>query len=228
MKSLSPYLFVAVLALAAGCADPAADAPDAVVQEPAAEPAPAAEEVAAETYLLSKDSTIGFVGSKVTGSHDGGFESFTGSVSITDGTPEGSSVEVTIDMNSLWSDNDNLTGHLKSDDFFDVENHPTASFTSTEIAASAEGGHTLTGNLDLHGVTKQISFPATISVGEGGFTANAEFSINRMDFEIVYPGKPDDLIREEVLIKLDLRSAGYGAAGEGSEGSEEPEAEAAG
>ncbi len=227
MRSLPLYLLVALLALAAaGCADPAADAPDAVVEEPAAEPAPAAEEpVAADVYGLSEDSTIGFVGSKVTGSHEGGFKSFTGSVSLAGGTPEGSSVEVAIDTTSLWADNEKLAGHLQSPDFFDVAAHPTASFKSTEIVAAEGGGFTLTGNLDLHGVTKQISFPATIEVGEHGFSANAEFSINRMDFGIVYAGKADDLIREEVLIKLDLRSASGDDAGEGEA---EPEAEAAG
>lgn len=224
MRSLPLYLLFAVIAFAAaGCADPAADAPDAVVEEPAAEPAPAAEEPAADAdvYSLSEDSTIGFVGSKVTGSHEGGFKSFTGTVSVTGGTPEGSSVEVSIDTTSLWSDDERLTGHLKSADFFDVEQFPTASFTSTEIAAADGGGYTLTGNLDLHGVTKQISFPATIAVSEGGFTAQAEFSINRFDFGIVYAGKADDLIREEVLIKLDLRSA---SADGGEPAAEEPAA----
>ena len=230
MRSLPLTLLLALLALAAvGCADPAADAPDAVVEEPAAEPAPAEETMMADVYGLSKDSTIGFVGSKVTGSHEGGFESFSGTVSVTGGTPEGSSVEVTIDTTSLWSDSEKLTGHLKSADFFDVENHPTASFQSTEIAANDDGTHTLTGNLDLRGVAKQISFPANIEVADGGFSATAEFSINRMDFNIVYPGKTDDLIREEVLIKLDLKSAsddmggemeGDGMEGDGADGGE--------
>lgn len=219
MRSL-PLLFALFALATVGCADPAANAPDAVVEEPAATPAPAEEKMAATSYALSPDSKVDFVGSKVTGSHEGGFKSFTGSVSVTDGTPEGSSVAVTIDTTSLWSDNENLTGHLKSPDFFDVEAHPTASFTSTEIAAADEGGYTLTGNLDLHGVTKQISFPATIEVNDQGFSANAEFSINRMDFGIVYAGKADDLIREEVLIKLDLRSASEDAA------AGEPEADA--
>ncbi len=222
MRTSYLCLLFALLALTAGCADPAADAPDAVVEEPAAEPAPPAEEaVAADVYQLSEESTIGFVGSKVTGSHEGGFKSFTGTVSVAGGTPEGSSVEVNIDTTSLWSDNEKLTTHLKSADFFDVENHPTSSFKSTGIVAAEEGGYTLTGNLDLHGVTKQISFPATIDVGADGFTASAEFSINRFDFGIVYAGRADDLIREEVLIKLDLKSASNGG---GSEEAEQPEA----
>ena len=226
MKQYLSLLFIALLSFAAfGCANPADDAPDAVVQEPAAEPEPAPESAETAVYSLSADSTIGFVGAKVTGSHDGGFEKFTGTVAVAGGTAEGSSVEVTIDTTSLWSDNDQLTGHLKSADFFDVETYPTATFKSTEISSNEDGTYTLTGNLDLHGVTKQISFPADIEVVEAGFAATAEFSINRMDFEIVYPGRPDDLIRDEVLIKLDLRSEGMGeeAEGEGGEG----EAEAA-
>ncbi len=212
LKKFDVLLLCGLLLLAVGCANPADDAPDAVVNEPAVESAPTADEMAAaEVYALAADSTIGFVGAKVTGSHDGGFKTFEGTVSMTDGTPEGSSVEVTIDMNSMWSDAEKLTGHLKSPDFFNVEAFPTASFKSTEITTSTEGGYTLTGNLDLHGVTKQISFPANIEIGEHGFSATAEFSINRMDFEIKYPGKPDDLIRDEVLIKLDLRSAMHDA-----------------
>ena len=145
---------------------------------------------------------------------------------MTSDSPEGATVSVTIDANSLWSDDERLTGHLKSADLFDVENHPTASFNSTAIAANDDGTYTLTGNLDLHGVTKQISFPATISLSESGFTANAEFSIKRFDFGIEYPGKADDLIRDEVLIKLDLTSevadAGEAAPeGESTEGGEE-------
>ncbi len=227
MRTLPLYLLIALLALAAvGCADPAADAPDAVVQEPAAAPEPAAEDMAqTAVYGLSEDSTVGFVGSKVTGSHEGGFKSFTGKVSVTGATVAGASIEVTIDATSLWADDEDLTGHLKGAEFFDVATYPTASFTSTSIAANEDGTHTLTGNLDLHGVTKQISFPADVKISELGFRATAEFSINRMDFGIVYPGKTDDLIREEVLIKLDLGSAPYSDA---VMSTEEPEAEAAG
>ncbi len=218
MRSLPLCLLLALLAVVAiGCANPADDAPDAVVEEPAAAPAPAEETAAAAVYGLSEDSTIGFVGSKVTGSHEGGFKSFTGKVSVNGATAEESSVEVTIDTTSLWSDNEKLTGHLKSPDFFDVETYPAASFQSTEITANEDGKHTLTGNLDLHGVSKQISFPADVKVSELGFRATAEFSINRMDFGIIYPGKTDDLIREEVLIKFDLGSAPYGDAAEGTE-----------
>ena len=80
---------------------------------------------------------------------------------------------------------------------------PTATFRSTEIKKDGEG-HTITGDLTLHGVTKRISFPATVAVTGATLSANAEFSINRQDFGINYPGMRDDLIRDLVVIKLSL------------------------
>jgi polyisoprenoid-binding protein YceI len=195
---------IALLALGGpGCSNPAEDKPEARV-EPAVEAAPAAAE--GERYVLAEGSSITWVGSKVTGSHDGGFESFDGEVLLVDGDPALSRVNVVIDTTSIYSDHEKLTGHLKSADFFEVEVYPTASFNSTSIERTAEG-FTITGNLELHGVTKSISFPAGITVAEGSITAEAEFFILRNDFGIVYPGKPDDLIRDEVVIKLNLVAA---------------------
>ncbi len=190
------------------CADnPAADAPAAEVQEPAPATEPAPASATAASYEFAPESKVDFVGSKVTGSHDGGFERLDGAVTLSGSTPETATVNVTIDTTSLWSDAEKLTEHLKSADFFDVENHPTATFTSSSIASAADGGYTITGELTLRGVTKQISFPAQIELGADGFRAQAEFSIMRFDFGIEFKGAADNLIRDEVLIKLDLASA---------------------
>jgi len=62
----------------------------------------------------------------------------------------------------------------------------------------------VTGNLELHGVTKSITFPATITVQGDTVAVKAEFAINRKDFGIVYPGKPDDLIKDDVLLRLNI------------------------
>ena len=94
----------------------------------------------------------------------------------------------------------------------DVAKFPKASFASTSIKAGGEKGasHTVTGNLTLHGVTKSITFPATIKTTGTGIDADAEFAINRKDFGLVYAGKPDDLIRDDVVIKLTIRSRSKG------------------
>jgi polyisoprenoid-binding protein YceI len=192
-------LLLALLVL--GCANPADDKPEAAVSE--AEPVPAATEAGVPYAVDTAQSTLGFVGSKITGSHEGGFNEFGGTIEVVNGDPTASSVKVQIDATSMWADDDRLTKHLKSPDFFDVENLPEASFESTSIEA-AEAGYTVTGNLTLHGVTKSISFPAQIEIAPDRVTAQAEFFVKRFDFEIVYPGKPDDLIRDEVVIKFDL------------------------
>ncbi len=118
-------------------------------------------------------------------------------------------MSVDIDTDSLFSpDGDRLVGHLKSADFFDVAKFPKASFVSTEVKKGGDKGasHTVTGNLTLHGVTKGVSFPANVRTTAGGVDVDAEFAINRKDFGLVYAGKPDDLIRDDVVIRLTIRS----------------------
>jgi polyisoprenoid-binding protein YceI len=151
-------------------------------------------------------SRVEWTGAKITGKHDGTFEAFTGAVNLVDGAPEKSSVTVEIDTSTLKTDPQQLTDHLKSKDFFDVAKFPKAKFTSTAVKAGGEKGatHTITGNLELHGVTKGITFPATIKVEGDDVKVNAEFVINRKDFSLVYPGKPNDLIKDDVAIKLTI------------------------
>lgn len=210
MKRLMLPILSGLLVVAIGCANPADDAPEAVVQEPATAPdtttPPAAATMEATTYTFTDDSKIEFVGSKVTGSHDGGFEEFEGTVRVNGEDLTTTRVDVTIDTTSVWSDNEQLTGHLKSDDFFGVETYPTATFETTAVSDNGDGTYTVTGNLELHGVTKQISFPAEIDLDGDSLSTKAEFSLKRFDFDIEYPGKADDLIRDEVLVKLDLEA----------------------
>ena len=197
-------LFLCLLALAAfGCADPTTDKPKAEVEAPAPTPEPVAGGV---VLPLAEGTTLGFVGSKVTGSHDGGFKTFTATVDPADGKVEGGSVSVEIDVDSMFTDSEKLTGHLKGPDFFGAEANPKATFQSSEIKAGGSEGytHTVVGNLALHGVTKKITFPANIEMDSGTVKVKSEFSINRKDFEMGYAGMPDDLIRDEVVIKLDL------------------------
>lgn len=155
------------------------------------------------------NSKIEFVGAKVTGQHAGGFKSYTGSVGMKDGKV--ASTNFTIDMDSTYSDSEKLTKHLKAPDFFDIEKFPKANFTSTKIEEKAgpEGAtHSVTGTFDFHGVKKELTFPATITVQDKAAALNAKFTIKRMDWGVAYKGKADDLIKDEVLIKLDLKFPG--------------------
>ncbi|MGB5192471.1 MAG: YceI family protein [Polyangiales bacterium] len=198
------FIIAATVFLVIGCKDPGADVTAAKVEAPTGEE-PATAPADAKTTSLAinpSNSKVEFVGAKVTASHPGGFTDFSGEVDLGDPI-EQSRINLTIQTASLYADKEKLTKHLKSPDFFDVEKFPTATFQSTEIRKEADG-HTITGDLTLHGVTKRISFPATIESSDSQVSANAEFSINRKDFEINYPGMQDDLIRDLVVIKLSL------------------------
>ena len=166
--------------------------------------APAAGAV---NYAFSNEgSKVEFVGAKVSAKHEGSFAAFRGSIALLDGDPTKSTVTAEIDIASLTIEPAKLAGHLKTPDFFDAAKFPKAKFTSTAIKAGGENGatHTVTGNLELHGVTKAITFPAKIKVEGEQVSVDAEFAINRKDFGIVYAGMADDLIKDDVLIKLAL------------------------
>lgn len=217
-------ILLAILSLSvflAACEDPAANKPKATTSEPsinkpanagntsntgntATVPAAKGEALA----ITAASSSVLFVGSKVTGKHEGGFKVFTGTIDLVNGKPEESSVSVDIDASTIFSDDPKLTEHLKSPDFFDVAKFPKATFKSTKIAvgATAPETHTVTGDLELHGQTKSITFPATITVADDSVTVKAGFRINRKDFGIVYTGPTDNLIRDDVALTLDIKA----------------------
>jgi len=153
-------------------------------------------------------SKVSFVGSKLIGKHDGGFAKFDGSIELSGGMPEEGQVRINIDTASIFTDTEKLTGHLKSADFFDVEKFPKASFVSKNIRPSKEEGstHIVTGELELHGVRKTIFFPATIRITAGEVVATSHFSINRKDFGLNYPGMPDNLIKDDVVIGFEVHA----------------------
>lgn len=205
-KQLSVIVLFVVALVAFACADPASDKPKATVAE--AQPQSSTQKPAAvETLVVSPDnSKIEFVASKVTRSHQGSFKQFTGKIELVPNNIPESRVSIDIDTASVETDDPQLTGHLKTPDFFDVAKNPKATFESTKIEPGNSGSnYTITGNFDLHGVKKSISFPANIQVTADSAAVDAEFAINRKDFGIVYAGKADDLIRDAVVIKLNLR-----------------------
>ena len=200
---------IALAAVSSACANSGAETPKALTSAAAAPPARPAVEAASETLSLTPENTrIAFVGSKLTGREGGRFEKFMGTVHLVEGSPERSRVEISIDMGSVATDSTMLAEHLRSPDFFDTSRFPKATFVSTDVKPGGEKGatHTIRGNLDLHGVTKSIRFPATVAVSADTAALDAEFAINRKDFGILYAGRTNDLIRDDVVLKLSVRA----------------------
>jgi len=192
------------------CADPAANKTRAVTSNTNSSTPTVRQTKGENVPVTPETSKVEFTGSKVTGKHDGGFKDFSGSIDLVNNKPEESQVAVDIVMTSVFTDADGLTKHLQSGDFFEVDKFPKASFTSTKIVADTAKGadnYTVTGDLDLHGQKKSITFPAKIVVSPADVAIDAEFAINRKDFGIVYAGKADDLIRDDVVIRLNLKAS---------------------
>ncbi|MHC4908353.1 MAG: YceI family protein [Planctomycetota bacterium] len=133
----------------------------------------------------------------------GRFNKVSGSYTVDQGDPNGSSVELTIPTASVDTNSEGRDGHLKNPDFFDVEKHPEMTFKSTAIEALDETTFKVTGDLTLLGVTKSVSGTvewygeAQTRMGyRSGFEATFEF--NRSDFgmmKYVAEGALGDTIR---------------------------------
>lgn len=134
-------------------------------------------------------STIGWKGYKPTGSHEGTISLKSGTIELDKDQVTGGTF--TVDMSSI-KDIDasaRLEGHLKSKDFFEVEAFPTSNFIITNVKAE-EGKSLVSGKITIKGITKEISFPATIVVTDSKVTLKSEtIKINRADFNIKYKSK---------------------------------------
>lgn len=103
-----------------------------------------------------------------------GFSNITGRFDATEGTltydpadPAASSIEVTVQIDSVTTGVPVLDGELKAADYLDVASFPVATFKSTKAEAAGEGKLNLTGDLTIHGVTLPASFAVTVNkVGE--------------------------------------------------------------
>jgi polyisoprenoid-binding protein YceI len=105
-----------------------------------------------------------------------------------------------------------LEGHLKADDFFGVEKFPTANFVITKVTpAAAAGKLTVSGNLTIKGITKPISFPATLAVKGNSLSAVAKgVKVDRTKYDIRYGSKSffdsigDKAIDDEFTLDITL------------------------
>lgn len=158
-----------------------------------------ADAAAAEHKLTGENTKIEFEGTKKDGKHSGNFPKLSGSFDLGEDVSK-SKISLTIDMDALTSDNPMLTAHLKNVDFFETKKYPEAKFVSKSIKSDKEA-FIVTGDLTMHGKTKQVSFPAKIAKTGGAATLSSEFSINRSDWGITYgEGKIDEAVKLTVHV----------------------------
>lgn len=223
------YPAVLLLLMIVACTN-APDAEKAKTSE-AKEVSDAAGEALAVDTTASK---IEWVATKVSGYHTGTVNIKSGELNVNDGKVTGGNF--VLDMTSMVvsgpssvdeKSNTKLLTHLKSPDFFEVAAHPIATFVITAVnpfsgtvkdTADArqesiskykvpDPTHTISGNLTIKGITKNIEFPASVIVGENSANAIAKFNVDRRQWNIVYPGQPDDLIRNDIHFGISLKAA---------------------
>lgn len=185
-------------------------------------PAPAATPTAVEAApakgaLFNVDlekSELKWNASKVVGEHNGTIKLASGQMTVDKSKVTGGTF--VIDMASLQcTDNAKVGAHLRNDEFFAVDKHPTATFVikSLKPIAKAEAGkpnYTVEGDLTIKGITNPTSFPAVITVKNGVAAAKADVTINRIKYDIRYRSSSffenlgDKAINDEFSVALNV------------------------
>ena len=145
----------------------------------------------------------------------GQFTGVTGVLELDEEDSANSRVEATIDASSVNTRDAQRDAHLKSSDFFDVEQFPTLSFRSTKVKRTGEDELAVTGDLTIHGITREVEFrvegptePGKDPWGNTRTGLSAITKINRKDFGLTWNAALETggiLVGDEVTITLDVQ-----------------------
>ena len=144
----------------------------------------------------------------------GAFSGVHGSVTFDQADPASASIEATVDIASVNTNDQARDGHLKSGDFFDVEKYPTITFRSTKVEKKSDSEFTVIGDLTLHGVTKPVTLQVDELTGEAKdpwgktrFGASAKTKLKRSDFGLTYNAALETggvMVGDEVKLDFEL------------------------
>jgi polyisoprenoid-binding protein YceI len=160
-----------------------------------------ASAIAAELKLDGENTKVEFTGTKTNGKHSGGFKIVKGTANAEGGDLTKLKIELEIDVASLYSDDEKLTGHLKSPDFFNVKEYPKAQFATTKVT-KGDKGYEIVGELTLLGKKQEVKFTAETSLAGEALKLKSEFKIDRTKWGMTYgKGKIDDLVTLKVEVE---------------------------
>jgi len=144
----------------------------------------------------------------------GQFKGVTGAVNWDDQDISKSTIDVTIDANTVDTSEPKRDADLKSDKFFDVAKYPTITFKSKKIEQVSAGKLKIAGDLTIHGVTKEVMLdvegptgPVKDPWGNTRVAANAAAKVNRQDFGVKWNATVDGggvVVGDDVTITIDL------------------------
>lgn len=171
----------------------------------------------ARTYQIDKaHSDVAFQVRHLLSKVRGRFTDIDGSVTFDEAQPERSSAELTVKTASVHTGQADRDTHLRSADFFDVEQFPTLTFKSRQVAQAGDGRYDVTGDLTIHGVTREVVLPAeylgraTDPWGNDKLAFDIELTINRKDFGLSWNAALETggfLVGDEVKITIAIQAA---------------------
>lgn len=151
----------------------------------------------------TEQSTINWVGKKVTGQHSGTMKLQEGSLDVKKGVLKGGSF--VIDMTSLKVTDGSggaskLEGHLASDDFFGIANHPTAALNITDVKDTGAGTFDVTADLTIKGITHPVMFSTLLAENGAGASATAKIVVDRTKYDVKFrSGKFFDALGDKMI-----------------------------
>ena len=150
----------------------------------------------ATTWKIGPKYNISFSTSGVSGI----FKTFTGSIVFDEQSLPTSKFDVSIDINSINTGNGMQNKHAKSAEWFDAAKYPLIKFTSKKIVKTATG-YTAVGDLQAHGISKEVSRPFVFKKAGTGGTFEGAFNINRNDFKV---GEPGGVVGEVIKVNVSV------------------------
>lgn len=138
-----------------------------------------------------------------TRSTSGTFSSMKGTVNFSPEDLANSKITAEVDANSIDTGNKTKNGHVKSEDWLNTAKFPSIKFTSTSFQKEADG-YSVKGNLELHGVTKEVTIPFKYTEAGNKGTFSGSFKINRSDYGVKGSGMKASFVGEEVEITFEV------------------------
>jgi polyisoprenoid-binding protein YceI len=146
----------------------------------------------------------------------GRFSDFSGTIAFDEAQPAQSTVSFTIQAASIDTNQPDRDKHLRSADFFAVDEYPTLTFVSTRVVPGTDGHFDVVGDLTIRGISKSITLPvshlgdATDPWGNRKVAFEAEITINRKDFGLNWNATLETggfLVGDEVKVNLSVQAA---------------------
>lgn len=132
----------------------------------------------------------------------GNFTGLKGEIKYAANNPDATNFKVSVDANTINTGISARDNHLKKEEYFNVAKYTTLHFASTKVAAAANGGAmVLTGTLTINGISKEVTFPFTVSPHGNDLLFKGSFGINRRDFKV---GGGSMVMSDNVSINLEI------------------------